>query len=115
MTTQTQGHWRLVWVNDRIDRVLDAGLQNVGFRELALQVGREPDSGQRPCLGQECLRIKHPEKLSKKLCVYLMCCDVAMMVGAEAVGGVVAIRDCDLFSSRRVAEFGRSAVAWSTA
>ena len=38
-----------------------------------------------------------------------------MMVGAEAVGGVVAIRDCDLFSSRRVAEFGRSAVAWSTA
>jgi hypothetical protein len=51
----------LVWCNNGLDTVLDAGLQNVVLRELALEVGGQPYPRQRACLRQESLRIEHDD------------------------------------------------------
>lgn len=51
LAAQAQSHWGLALVDDGIDARLDVGLENVAFGELALEVGGEPDSSQRPGLG----------------------------------------------------------------
>jgi len=48
-------------VHNGLDTVLDAGLQNVVLRELALEIGGQPYSRQRACLRQESLRIEHDD------------------------------------------------------
>ena len=51
----------MVRCNNGLDTVLDAGLQNVVLRELALEIGGQPYSRQRACLRQESLRIEHDD------------------------------------------------------
>lgn len=39
LTTETESHWSLVWVDDGLDTVRDILLEDVRLRKLALQVG----------------------------------------------------------------------------
>lgn len=59
LSTQTQGHRRLVRGDDGLDAVCDIGLEDMVLGQLALQVGRQPDAGERPALLEERLRIEH--------------------------------------------------------
>ncbi len=56
---EAQSHRRLIRVDDRIDAVFDGGLEDVGFGELALEVGGEPDAGEGACFGEEGLGVEH--------------------------------------------------------
>lgn len=59
LSTQSQGHGRLVRRDDGLDAVCDIGLEDMVLGELALEVGGEPDAGERPALLEERLRIEH--------------------------------------------------------
>lgn len=59
LSAETQGHGRLVRRDDGLDTVRDIRLQNVILGELALEVGRQPDTGKRPGLLEERLRVEH--------------------------------------------------------
>ena len=53
LTTQSQSHRRLVRRYDGLHAVCDIGLEDVIFRKLALEVGREPHASQRPAALQQ--------------------------------------------------------------
>lgn len=56
---QPQRHWCLAGCDDLLDTLGEVGLQDVLLGQLALQVGRQPDAGQRPGLLEERLGIEH--------------------------------------------------------
>lgn len=59
LAAQPERHWRLTLVNNRIHAAFDVRLKDVGFGELALDVGGKPNSSQGPGFGQQGLGVKH--------------------------------------------------------
>jgi hypothetical protein len=53
LSAKAQRHRRLALVYYSIDACFDVLLQNMCFVQLALKIGRQPDTGQRPCLRQQ--------------------------------------------------------------
>jgi hypothetical protein len=59
LTAQTQGYRGLTRRDNGVYTVGDIGLQNVFLGELALEVGRKPDAGERPTLLEQSLGVEH--------------------------------------------------------
>ena len=59
LPAQAQRHRRLALVDNGAHSGLNIRLQSLLFRHSALDVGREPDPGQRPCFRKQGLRVKH--------------------------------------------------------
>lgn len=59
LTAQAESHGGLVWCDDGLNAVGDIGLENVVFGQLALEVGRHPDAGERPALLEQICGIEH--------------------------------------------------------
>jgi hypothetical protein len=53
LSTQTQSHGRLALAYDVLYIVLEIRLQDILLCEFALQVGSQPNTRQRSCLGQK--------------------------------------------------------------
>ena len=52
--------WSLyLWLKDSIDRLFDVGFEDVGFRQLLVPMGGQPDPGQRALLGQHEVGVEH--------------------------------------------------------
>ena len=52
--------WSLyLWLKDSIDRLFDVGFEDVGFRQLLVPMGGQPDPGQRALLGKHKVCVEH--------------------------------------------------------
>jgi hypothetical protein len=67
LSRQTKSHGSLSLVDDGIDTGLDVRLHDIVLGELALEIGSEPYSSQRPGLGQESLRVEHGEPVGRSM------------------------------------------------
>lgn len=61
LTTESQGHRRLARGDDGLDTLSQVRLEDVRLRELALEVGGQPDPGEGPGPLEECLRVEHDD------------------------------------------------------
>lgn len=59
LRTQSQRHGSLPLADDVSHIVFEIGSKHILFGEFALEVGGQPDAGQRACLGQQCVGVKH--------------------------------------------------------
>jgi hypothetical protein len=59
LPAQAQSHWRRRLVDHDLDAVFQVRRDAFLLGELALHIGREPDAGQRPRLGEQRVRVEH--------------------------------------------------------
>ena len=58
MTRRSQGHLHF-GLDNRLNGRFQIRFENVGFGQLFVPMGRQPDSGQRPPLGEDEMCVEH--------------------------------------------------------